>query len=164
MPERSLLGTISDLDRARPAPGFFHGRDALFSFADKALSAATQEKNMPFQPGVSGNPAGRPRGSRNKSSILLESMVEKDLEAIMQTVTTQAKEGNVAAARLCLSALGRRHGQPVTCDLAPLNTPATRRNEDHRGRCGRWRTHISRRHRPRQAGRAVHAGLCEPAL
>jgi hypothetical protein len=124
MPERSLLGTISDLDRARPAPGFFHGRDALFSFADKALSAATQEKNMPFQPGVSGNPAGRPRGSRNKSSILLESVVEKDLEAIMQTVTTQAKEGNVAAARLCLSALGRRHGQPVTCDLPPLNTPA----------------------------------------
>ena len=75
---------------------------------------------MPFQPGVSGNPAGRPRGSRNKSSILLESVVEKDLEAIMQKVSTLAKKGNIAAARLCVS----RRGQPVTCDLPPLNTPA----------------------------------------
>jgi hypothetical protein len=79
---------------------------------------------MPFQPGVSGNPAGRPRGSRNKSSILLESVVERDLEAIMQKVSTLAKEGNIAAARLCVSALGRRRGQPVTCDLPALNTPA----------------------------------------
>jgi hypothetical protein len=79
---------------------------------------------MVFQPGVSGNPAGRPRGSRNKTSILLEAVVEKDLEAIMQKASALAQEGNVSAARLCVSVLGRRRGQPVRCDLPPLNTPA----------------------------------------
>ena len=31
---------------------------------------------MPFQKGQSGNPAGRPRGSRNRSTILFENLLE----------------------------------------------------------------------------------------
>jgi len=34
---------------------------------------------MPFQPGESGNPAGRPRGSRNKKTLLLEALLRKVL-------------------------------------------------------------------------------------
>jgi Family of unknown function (DUF5681) len=32
-----------------------------------------------FQPGESGNPAGRPRGSRNKKTLLLEALLRKVL-------------------------------------------------------------------------------------
>jgi hypothetical protein len=79
---------------------------------------------MPFKPGMSGNPAGRPPGSRNKSNILLESLVEKDLEAIMQRVNDLAKDGNLAAAKLCLNVIGARRGRPVRCNLPELKTPA----------------------------------------
>jgi hypothetical protein len=34
---------------------------------------------MTFQPGESGNPAGRPRGSRNKKTLLLEALLRKVL-------------------------------------------------------------------------------------
>jgi hypothetical protein len=32
---------------------------------------------MTFQPGESGNPAGRPRGARNKKTLLLEALLRK---------------------------------------------------------------------------------------
>jgi hypothetical protein len=73
---------------------------------------------------MSGNPAGRPPGSRNKSNMLLESLVEKDLEAIMEKVNDLAKNGNLAAAKLCLNVIGARRGRPVRCNLPELKTPA----------------------------------------
>jgi hypothetical protein len=33
---------------------------------------------MPFQKGYSGNPAGRPRGSRNKAAMALQELLEHD--------------------------------------------------------------------------------------
>jgi len=48
---------------------------------------------MPFQPGQSGNPAGRPRVSRNKKTIVLEAMVDGEAEAVMQKMITLAKMG-----------------------------------------------------------------------
>ncbi len=78
---------------------------------------------MPFQPGVSGNPAGRPRGARNKMTLLLETLVQEDLEAIVRCMNDRAKEGNVGAAKLCLNVFGTRRSRPVTCDLPDVNTP-----------------------------------------
>ena len=37
---------------------------------------------MKFEPGQSGNPFGRPRGSRNKASIIAEQLLEGEIEAI----------------------------------------------------------------------------------
>jgi len=37
---------------------------------------------MPFQKGQSGNPAGRPPGSRNKKTLVLEALLEGEAEGI----------------------------------------------------------------------------------
>src|SRR5262249_3284958 len=46
-------------------------------FADRDAMKHQQKKlTMPYQKGESGNPAGRPRGSRNKRTLLAEAMFE----------------------------------------------------------------------------------------
>jgi len=42
------------------------------------MTDSTEKKQKPhlFKPGQSGNPKGRPKGSRNKNLILLEQMIE----------------------------------------------------------------------------------------
>jgi hypothetical protein len=76
---------------------------------------------MPFQPGQSGNPAGRPRGARNKTTILLEELIERDGAALAHHFVEQAKRGN-ARALSCLMGmiLPKRKGAPIEIDLPPL--------------------------------------------
>lgn len=55
-----------------------------------------------FAKGTSGNPAGRPRGSRNKATLLFEALLEGETEALTQKAIELAKNGEPAALRLCL--------------------------------------------------------------
>ncbi len=48
-----------------------------------------------FRPGVSGNPLGRPKGSKNKLTKLLESVPEQDLQIIVDKFISAAKWGRV---------------------------------------------------------------------
>ena len=76
---------------------------------------------MPFQPGHSGNPAGRPRGARNKTSVLVEQLLEGDAEAIMRRMIDQAKAGNSRALSLLVPALlPKRKDAFIELDLPPL--------------------------------------------
>lgn len=56
-------------------------------------------------PGQSGNPAGRPRGSRNKLTAACLDLLGDDAEAIMETVIKRAKRGDGVALRLCVERL-----------------------------------------------------------
>jgi hypothetical protein len=53
-----------------------------------------------FQPGQSGNPAGRSRGS-GRAALLL-AMLAPEVPAILQTVVEKAKQGDLVAARIIL--------------------------------------------------------------
>jgi len=76
---------------------------------------------MPFQPGQSGNPAGRPLGARNKTTVLMETLVERDGEALIHPFVEQAKRGNTRAlAQLTGMILPKRKGAPIELDLPPL--------------------------------------------
>jgi hypothetical protein len=55
-----------------------------------------------FRPGESGNPAGRPQGSRNRASIAVENLLEGQAEALTQRAIERAMEGDATALRLCL--------------------------------------------------------------
>jgi hypothetical protein len=50
---------------------------------------------------ASGN-SGRPKGSRNKATIAIESLLKVQAEALTQTAVTKALEGDSIALRLCM--------------------------------------------------------------
>jgi hypothetical protein len=60
---------------------------------------------MPFQPGQSGNPAGRPPGARNKVNRSMEPVFQANGEAIIERLVEHAKAANSVALRLCVDRL-----------------------------------------------------------
>jgi len=46
--------------------------------------------------------SGRPRGSRNKATIAIESLIEGQAEALTQAAVSKALEGDSVALRLCM--------------------------------------------------------------
>src|SRR4249919_2174101 len=89
------------------------------------VPTSKESQAMPFEKGQSGNPAGRPRGSRSRATMALQDMLERDAESIARTAINLAKHGNIAALRICMDRLlpPRRH-EPVTLDLPPLDKVA----------------------------------------
>jgi hypothetical protein len=80
---------------------------------------------MPFEKGESGNPAGRPRGARNRATLLMENLLADDAEAIGRKAVEMAKGGDMAAIRLCMDRVApARKGEPVAFELPPLDKPA----------------------------------------
>lgn len=55
-----------------------------------------------FKKGQSGNPKGRPYGSKNKSTLAAESLLEGSLEGICRRIEEAALEGNMQAAKMIL--------------------------------------------------------------
>jgi hypothetical protein len=80
-------------------------------------------------PGQSGNPAGRPKGSKNKKTALVEAF-ENDGTEIARVVIRKALEGDMQAANICLQRISpplRARAEKVTFELtpdAPLTTQA----------------------------------------
>jgi Family of unknown function (DUF5681) len=80
---------------------------------------------MPFEKGESGNPAGRPRGSRNRTALLMENLLGYEAEAIGRKAVEMAIKGDMAAIRLCMDRLApARKDEPVAFELPALEKPA----------------------------------------
>jgi hypothetical protein len=78
---------------------------------------------MPFQPGRSGNPAGRPPGARNKTTRFIETMLDGEAEDIMRKAIELAKQGNGIAIRVCLERLcPPRKDSPTPFDMPRMET------------------------------------------
>jgi hypothetical protein len=79
---------------------------------------------MKFQPGQSGNPAGRPAGSLNKKTLAAQAALEEQAEEMVKGVMERAKNGEPAAMRLVTDRLlptGRN--RPVAIELPVIKTP-----------------------------------------
>ncbi|MCC0808272.1 hypothetical protein FPV16_18990, partial [Methylobacterium sp. W2] len=71
-------------------------------------------RGKPFQKGQTGNPAGRPKGSRSKSALALEAILEGDAESIVRKAIELATDGDTQALRMCLDRLmPARKDRPV---------------------------------------------------
>jgi hypothetical protein len=77
----------------------------------------------PFKPGQSGNPNGRPKGSRNVATLALESLLDGQAQALTQKAIDLALTGDLTALRICLDRiLPPRKDRPVTFTLPPINS------------------------------------------
>ena len=83
----------------------------------------TNTDNGRWSKGTSGNPAGRPAGSRNKATQALQQMLEGEAEQITRKAIDLALAGDLTAIRLCMERLlPPRKDRPVQLDLPPIET------------------------------------------
>ena len=65
---------------------------------------------------------GRPKGSRNKATIAIESLLQGQAEALTQTAVKKALEGDSMALRLCMERIAPApEDQPVSFSLPKMN-------------------------------------------
>ena len=90
---------------------------------DDADKTAGEQRGRPFPKGQSGNPSGRPQGSRNKATLALEALMDGQAETITQKAVDLALEGDTTALRLCLERiLSPRKSRPVNIALPEVKT------------------------------------------
>ena len=76
-----------------------------------------------FPKGHSGNPNGRPQGTRNKSTMLVQFLLERDLEEICNRVIEEAKAGNMQAVNMILDRiLPPKKDSPIAIDIPQIKT------------------------------------------
>ena len=76
---------------------------------------------MAFQKGQSGNPQGKPKGTRHRVTMAAETLLEGEAEAITRKAIELAKAGDGPALRLCMDRIfPARKDRPVRFKLPTL--------------------------------------------
>ncbi len=70
--------------------------------ANRSQADKTEKKQGKFRKGHSGNPLGRPRGTRNKATIAAKALFEGEIEGICRKAIEEAKRGNIQGIKLVL--------------------------------------------------------------
>lgn len=86
--------------------------------------ANTDEKQgHRWQPGESGNPNGRPSGSRNKITLACEELLEGEAESVTRKCIELAQNGDMTAIRICMERIVPvRKGRSIAFDLPKMET------------------------------------------
>ena len=92
----------------------------------KMSPEASEEAGEPrragqFAPGQSGNPNGRPKGSRNTTTLLVEELLEGEAEELTRKAIELAKGGDGPVLRMVLERLApARKDSPISFELPPI--------------------------------------------
>jgi hypothetical protein len=103
----------------------FRDREGVMESQQNADSSVqpVKTRGRPFEPGQSGNPNGRPKGARNKTTIAVEALLDNEAEALTRKVIDLALAGNMAAIRLCFERLlPPRRDRGVAFDLPKIES------------------------------------------
>jgi Family of unknown function (DUF5681) len=85
----------------------------------------TKTNSTQFAKGTSGNPSGRPRGSRNKAALMMESLLEGEVEKLTRKVVELALAGDPQVLRLAIDRLlPPQRDRLVTFDFPPIESLA----------------------------------------
>jgi hypothetical protein len=92
---------------------------------DKESTGARKHgPNGRFLPGNKAG-RGRPKGSRNKTTLMVEALLEGQARELTQALIRRAKEGYGVALQLVFDRLAPvRRGRHIEVDLPPINTTA----------------------------------------
>lgn len=84
-----------------------------------------KKQDTRFKPGRSGNPNGRPEGSRSKTTLAMEALLKGEAEKLTRKAIEKALEGDMVAMRLCMDRLfPPRKGSPISINLPKVETIA----------------------------------------
>jgi hypothetical protein len=84
---------------------------------------APQQRGRPFKAGQSGNPAGRPKGARNRATLAAEALLDGEAEALTRKAISMALEGDPTALRICMERLlPPRKERAIQFSLPPLDS------------------------------------------
>jgi hypothetical protein len=82
---------------------------------------AKKQRGKPFARGQSGNPLGRPRGTRNRATLAAEALLDGEAQELTRKAIELGKGGNLAALRICLERiLPPRRDRHLAFELPPL--------------------------------------------
>ena len=72
---------------------------------DSDNAGGKQRHRGQFKPGQSGNPKGKPKGTRNRATTIAQDLLDGEAQALTRKAVELAKEGNPVALRLCIERL-----------------------------------------------------------
>jgi len=88
-----------------------------------SLANTRRKQASGFQKGQSGNPRGRPMGSRNNATLACEALLEGQAEALTQKAVEMALAGDVTALKLCIERICPvRRDRPVRFNLPAVTS------------------------------------------
>ncbi len=93
--------------------------------ADKKPVSTELTEKYPnrFKKGVSGNPAGRKKGSKNKVNLEIEKLLKADAKKITRQVIAKAKKGDMGAIKMFLERVSPpMKDQPFQIELPELKS------------------------------------------
>ena len=89
--------------------------------SDPANSGGKQ--NTRFKPGQSGNPSGKAPGTRHKTTLAVEALLNGEAEALTRKAVDMALAGDGPALRLCLDRIApARKDWPLSFGLPPITS------------------------------------------
>ena len=90
------------------------------------MTAETEPKSPTrFKPGQSGNPRGKAKGTRHKTTLAMQALLEGEGEALTRKAVELALAGDTVALRMCMDRLfPPRKDAAVTFALPKLETAA----------------------------------------
>src|SRR5215210_5919845 len=90
-----------------------------------AATTARKQRGRAWPKGTSGNPVGRPKGSRHQALAVLDAIGAEGAAAVLRRVVEAAAGGDMRAADILLRRLWpERRGRPLHFDLPAVETAA----------------------------------------